>query len=245
MALVGENLIDRSDDLVLDRSGCVVGKGNTVGRDFEFGKPIEAPFFVGNEAMDLLAEPGVDRVRRPWDRLFSFLVRNDVHQHQTGFGRVFGLGEHECVEGDLAAESIETLVGVEIVEIDGEVEAFDFVDPGRTAVVKDHAVGAARDLDRPTVKLELHNGRDLTLKTGFGGLEFALQPAMKLGAYPEAGKPTPRKTDGALGRFAEKVADTGPDGLTFSVDDDGHELRRLRSTARMTRIETASTAAME
>ena len=144
---------------------------------------------------------------------------NDVDQDQSGLSRVLGVGQHQRVEGDLSAESIEAFVGVEIVEIDREMKAFDLVDADRPAFVENHAVGAARDFNRPAINIEFHDGGDFTLEARLRGLEIALQPAVELRTDPEAGKAGPGETDRPRSRLAEQVADTGPDGLPFDVDD--------------------------
>ncbi len=194
--------------------------------------------------MDLLAEPGVDGVGRPRDVLVLLILGDDVDQDQPRGCRVVGLRKHQGVETSLAFETLETFLRIEVVEVDGEVEALDLVDPDGAAVFEDHPVGAAGDLDRPTVDLELEDRRDLAGEPRFRGLEIRLHPAVELGSDPQTGKTASGQSDGSLRRVADEIADPGADRSAGGVDDDRHVFRCRRWTRRTTATSTAKNRAM-
>ena len=152
------------------------------------------------------------------------------------------LRHHEGVECSLAAKAVQPFLGVQIVKIDGEVQGLDLVDPDGPSIVKDHAVGAARDLHRPAVDLDLDLGRDLAPETGLRGFHVSLNASVELGADPEPGETGPGEPDRTLGGLAEDIPDPGTDPPPLEVDRDRHDRRRRRSWWR-TRVIAISAAA--
>ncbi len=164
-----------------------MGKAQHFGCLAELLEAGNSSLLSGNQAVDLLAKPCLNGIVRPGDVLVTFLVGDDVDQYQTCRRRLVPVGEHEGIEGGLAFESLEALLGVEIVEIHGKMHGFDLIDPNRPVVLKNHSVGASRDLYCPAVNIKLEVSRHFARETGFGDLEVALDSAVKLGADPQAG----------------------------------------------------------
>ncbi len=244
VALVGERVCHCGADRLLDGAHDRVRKGDAGGG---LAEPLEAcdpALLVCDQPVELLAQPGPHRIRFPRHLLVTLLLGDDVDQDQPHCRRPLGRREHQGVKGRLPAEPLQPLLGVQVVEVDREVQALDLVDPNRLAVCEHHAVRAPRDLRPPAVDLELELDRDLALIPGLGHLELGLQPPVELGADPQTRHAAAAEADGALRGLADEVADAGADRLPFEVDEDCHVCRRRRWTRWTRRMATARVAAI-
>ena len=244
VALVGERVRDRGADLLLDGPHHRVREGHAGGGLAESLETCDPALLVSDQPMELLAQPGPNRIRVPRHLLVALLLRDDVDQDQPHRRRPPGRREHQGVEGCLPAEPLQPFLGVQVAKVDREVQALDLVDPQRLSVGEDDAVRAARDLRPPAVDLDLELGGDLAPIPGLGRLELGLQPPVELGADPQSRHAAAAEADGALRGLADEVSDAGADRLPFEVDEDRHVCRRRRRTRWTRRMAAARTAAI-
>ncbi len=242
MSAVPEGVGDLGSDGLLNGAHLVVREGDEIGSGSEFGESVELAGLLSDETVEPLAEPGPHLLGRPDDVLVLLLGGDDIYQDEPDRGRRILSGQHEGVEGRLTTIPIEALFDIEVVEIDGEVERLDLVDPNRPVVLEYDAIGAADEFDGPSVDLELELDGHLRAIARFGGLEIRLEASMKLRADPESGEAAAAQTDGPGAGFAGEIGHAGCEVPTFEVDGDRHgcDRRRWRRNAMSAAARTAA-----
>ncbi len=176
---IPEQVGDLVSDGYLNRTHLVVRKGNEICSGAKLGEPIESACLLRDETVETLTKPGPHLLGGPDDLLVLLLGGDDVDEDQPDRRRRAVPGQHEGVEGCLTTITIEALFDIEVVEIDGEVEGLDLVDPNRLFVFETDAVCAAHEFNGPTVDLEFESDGHLRAITRFCGLEIRLQASME------------------------------------------------------------------
>ena len=222
MALLAQSGVNCCAHRKLCRPWLGVGKRQVGGLGAQPIQPLEPTLFDRDQSPNRLAQPRIDRVAVPDDLLVALLEGDDVNQHQPRRGGRAVAGEHGGVEAELAPEAVEAFGGVEIVQVDGEVESLDLVDPDHTVPAPDHSVGATHDGDPPTVDDGLQAHRNLGLVTGLEGGELLLNTAVELLADPQARETGPVEADRALSGLAGEVAHAGSERARLEVNQNRH-----------------------
>ncbi len=230
---VFERAAHRLADLPLQRPRVCVWEGYLLGDGAQGLEPLETPLLGEDESVDLLAQPGLDHLRRPLHPLLALLSGDDVGEDQAGGDRRAASRQHPRIEPDLVAKGVEPFLCKEVVEVDREVQGLDLVDAHGKVVFEEHAVGASGEGDRPPVDLDLRRQRHLGSEAGLLVRQRPLDAAVELLAEPQPRQTAAAEPDYSALAFAGELADAGGDAAVLDVDRKGQSNLRVIGLQRV------------